>query len=60
MKKIKKKKSKGAAVTIAVLMFLSALLSFVNRVYDRKQIIKAIAADEDIKLIVASSSKEKL
>ena len=59
MKKQKKKSSTAAKIVICVFTLINVILSIIVRIYDRKEIIKAISDDDKVKAIIVKEKTTK-
>ncbi len=59
MKKNKKKTGNGTKIVICVFTLINVILSIIVRIYDRKEIIRAVKEDDKIKTIVYKEKTTK-
>ena len=59
MKKQKKKSGTAAKIVICVFTLINVILSIIVRIYDRKEIIKAISDDDKVKAIIVKEKTTK-
>lgn len=55
--KQKRKNSKVTTLLIAIFTFLTALISFISKVYDRKQFMVAVKENEEVKVLVKETKE---
>lgn len=51
--------TKGEKIFCCVLTFINVLLSLIVRIYDRKQIVKAVQDPETFRTVVVEEKKQK-